>query len=515
MSNKTLIFLEPPHPELWALIKPILSHDAWEIEHPFVDKVASGMEVKRVITRGWPACIFCSAKDESKWEMWPEIESRFMIVSPNMVRPKYQAGNRLIAQKKGLPHGVKQQVIISDLARELGKKCFLYLKHQIQQLTSTTDSPVWIPYGERIAEILPADRGQDNRAANRFFTILNMVTLTKAHLRNRLIFDNEELVIATLQDLRETLYVMQNITGIPPHKLKFYQQYILPLYNSRKIALKSRDICDFFNINAPKGTPKINTDLVTKVYLDELVNSSYLERQPDPDNPRIYVYTPLMEASTTLTEERDDNDKRDAASQRSNPSNLGRFNEFLQYSRLLLPENHTGIPDEWLKGEILQLSKHRTTSAPLKILDPKGNEISIDDFIKSYESENGLKLKDFVKAPKCFDGPNSKEFTTPEAHDEVSNKDITTYYDKSEENSSNQPKFDRLDASEVISKAMLDEHGNDKGYFTKDEWKTRLMLLPRQHSLFSNEDQAEQVLYILLQEGRLTEIESGKFKPIE
>ena len=54
-----------------------------------------------------------------------------------------------------------------------------------------------------------------------------------------------------------------------------------------------------------------------------------------------------------------------------------------------------------------------------------------------------------------------------------------------------------------------------RGIFTKDEWKTRLMLLPRQHSLFSNEDQAEQVLYIPLQEGRLTEIESGKFKPTE
>ena len=104
LSNTTLIFLESPHPELWNLIKAILSHDSYEMEHPFVDKVGTGgLEVKRVITRGWPACIFCSAKDESKWEVWPEIESRFMIVSPNMVKPKFQAGNKLIAQKKGLP----------------------------------------------------------------------------------------------------------------------------------------------------------------------------------------------------------------------------------------------------------------------------------------------------------------------------------------------------------------------------------------------------------------------------
>jgi hypothetical protein len=76
MTGKSLLFLEPPNPELWNLIKPILSHDNWEMEHPFVDKIASGgLEVKRVITRGWPACIFCSAKDESKWEMCQRLKA--------------------------------------------------------------------------------------------------------------------------------------------------------------------------------------------------------------------------------------------------------------------------------------------------------------------------------------------------------------------------------------------------------------------------------------------------------
>ena len=217
LNNKTLIFLEPPHPELWSLLKFILSHDYWEIEHPFVDKLAGGgLKVKRIITRGFPACIFCSAaKNKSKWEMWGKIESRFMIGSPNMIKPKYEAGNKLIAQRKGPPRRVKQQAVISDEAKELGKNCFLYMKHQIQQYTSTTDSPVWIPFAERLAEILLADKGQDNRgAANRFFTMLNMIALSKPHLRHRLIFDDEEEpIIATLEDLQEALHVMQNMRG--------------------------------------------------------------------------------------------------------------------------------------------------------------------------------------------------------------------------------------------------------------------------------------------------------------
>ena len=54
-----------------------------------------------------------------------------MIVSPKMVKQKYQAGNRLIAQKKGLPNALKQKLITSDTEKELGKQGFLYIKHQI------------------------------------------------------------------------------------------------------------------------------------------------------------------------------------------------------------------------------------------------------------------------------------------------------------------------------------------------------------------------------------------------
>src|SRR5215212_5368808 len=87
LKGKILVFLEPPEHELWNLLKPILSHDSDEIEFPFVDKTERGFDAKRVVVKGWPACIFCSAKDESNWSVWPE----------------YRESNLLIAQRKGLP----------------------------------------------------------------------------------------------------------------------------------------------------------------------------------------------------------------------------------------------------------------------------------------------------------------------------------------------------------------------------------------------------------------------------
>lgn len=52
LSNKILVFLEPPHPETWDILKPILSHDTFEIEHPYVYKTETkGQEVKHIVTR--------------------------------------------------------------------------------------------------------------------------------------------------------------------------------------------------------------------------------------------------------------------------------------------------------------------------------------------------------------------------------------------------------------------------------------------------------------------------------
>ncbi|MBA3978661.1 MAG: hypothetical protein H0X50_10815, partial [Nitrosopumilus sp.] len=36
LTNKVLVFLEPPHTETWNILKSILSHDSQDIEHPYV-----------------------------------------------------------------------------------------------------------------------------------------------------------------------------------------------------------------------------------------------------------------------------------------------------------------------------------------------------------------------------------------------------------------------------------------------------------------------------------------------
>jgi hypothetical protein len=53
---------------------------------------------------------------------------------------------------------------------------------------------------------------------------------------------------------------------------------------------------------------------------------------------------------------------------------------------------------------------------------------------------------------------------------------------------------------------MIGNQGNNKGYLTKDDWVFTCQMWP---NLNWTEEQAEQILYALLEEGKIQEIESG------
>ena len=106
-----------------------MSHDNFVIEHPYVESnTLQGIHVRSIITLGFPAFIFCTAKDESKWEQWDEIASRSLVMSPNMSTKKYRAANILNAHQLGLPTAMQEILIKSRKEIELARKCVLYLK---------------------------------------------------------------------------------------------------------------------------------------------------------------------------------------------------------------------------------------------------------------------------------------------------------------------------------------------------------------------------------------------------
>jgi hypothetical protein len=403
LGDKILVFLEPPQHDLWNLLKPILSHDSKEIEFPFVDKTERGLIPRRVVVRGWPSCIFCSARDESNWPVWPEIQSRFLITSPNMIPEKYQESNLLVAQRRGLPALVQQKIIVSNEDVRLTKNSILYLKQEIKKLSTdnnnnydNSNTPVWIPYSQYLAEVLPSDKGTDTRAIRRIFSFLNIIPLAKSNLRIRLVYGMETLVTADLQDLGEVLHITQNLSGIPAYKMKFFNEVFYSLYekNSNQ-PLTTKELCEFYRTRRGKA---IDSDSMKKKYLNELRNNGIIGEEDSPDDKRQKIFIPLVESSSTvyLQETAGCNNKLEI----SNYKKEDVFDNFLRYSRITLPKNCRNIPEDWLIFEILALAKCRfnldhfegcladflNQSEEMKFID-KANKgrMSVREFVEQYE----------------------------------------------------------------------------------------------------------------------------------
>lgn len=89
LSHKILIFLDQPHNELLARLRPLLSHDKKEIAIKITDKTQkNGTKTKNILLRGYPSVIFCTAGlriDEQE-------ATRFLLLSPEVNQDKIQQG---------------------------------------------------------------------------------------------------------------------------------------------------------------------------------------------------------------------------------------------------------------------------------------------------------------------------------------------------------------------------------------------------------------------------------------
>lgn len=219
-------------------------------------------------------------------------------------------GNILIAQKMGLPRLLQQSLVVSDKDVELAKKCLSYLIQEMKKFTENTmnRNPVWIPFSQVLAEILPSEKGTDNRFTKRLFSFLTIITLSRAHLRSRLEYGEESLVIANLEyDLYEVLDITQNLHGIPPYKLKFFKEFFLPLYKRKQtpdtnvddngkqeriIAVTTRELCELYKEETGKT---ITTNNLKQNYLNEFVNNGLIDEEDSVLDRRQKIYYPLID----------------------------------------------------------------------------------------------------------------------------------------------------------------------------------------------------------------------------
>ena len=256
---------------------------------------------------------------------------------------------------KDYPHKFKKYLIVSDEEQQLTKECVMYIKQEILKIknndTNNSDS-VWMPFHQILSNALEANKGFDVRVTNRIFSELSIVTLTNSHLRPKLIYGNETLIVSSLTDLTEVLTVTQNLKGIPPHKMDFFKRIFLPAYSKKEkpdenknngkqekiVAVTTRELAD--ELKEIDGRI-MRTDTIKSVYLNELLNNGLIdELQSEIDN-RQKIFYPIIDP----TEYNETNTQKI-----TKLSILNNMDNNLQFSKVKPSKNYKEFDENWFKS---------------------------------------------------------------------------------------------------------------------------------------------------------------------
>lgn len=299
LSNKILVFTDTPDIYLWKTLKPILSHDKREMEYR-TTRGDGSLTVKETIISGWPAVIFCSAKNEKHEKLWDEIETRFDITSTNSSTAKYTEANQFTALKMGIPD-FAQNMVVSKEDLKFAKYYVETIKENLHYLHILNDNPIWNPFAKIIGKIFPSSEGIEMRHCTRFLSYCNIETLINAERNYMIIFRTnigmpQNCIITSMNDICSTIEIVDRVSVVPPQKLNFVNDIIKPCAKESVTGEVSSDILagKFKAVYGKPTTPK----KILENYLEPLRDYGILEYRINQDNKRQKLYRISSEPNT-------------------------------------------------------------------------------------------------------------------------------------------------------------------------------------------------------------------------
>ncbi len=292
LSHKILIFLDQPHNDLLARLRPLLSHDKKEIVLKITDKSQKfGMKTKNILLRGYPAVIFCTAGlniDEQE-------ATRFLLLSPEVSQEKIQQGISATIRKESNSEQFKSW-LNENPARIL-------LKERIRAIKLERIEDINIESAQTIEERFLSGnkrlKPRHQRDVKRLLALIKSFALLNVWWRKRdgsTITANQEDVDGAFE-LWGKLSVSQEL-NLPPYVYDMFREVVLPVWQA-----KNRNLIDAFGETAERlgVTRKEILDKHYAVY-GRLLDNNQLRQQ----------ILPMLETAGLLTQEHDPNDKRRA-----------------------------------------------------------------------------------------------------------------------------------------------------------------------------------------------------------
>lgn len=283
LSHKILIFLDQPHNELLARLRPLLSHDKKEIAIKITDKTQkNGTKTKNILLRGFPSVIFCTAGlriDEQE-------ATRFLLLSPEVNQDKIQQGISATIRKEADSENFINWLEENPERRLLKERIRAIKLENIKDINIVSHEIIEKKFLEKNKILKP----RHQRDIKRLLSLIKAIALLNVWWRER----NGSTITANEDDINEAFKLWDKISvsqelNLPPYIYNLYKEVILPTWEEK------------------------NKDFITRsgVSRQELLEKHFTVygRMLDPHQLRQQIL-PMIETAGLIIQEQDPNDKR-------------------------------------------------------------------------------------------------------------------------------------------------------------------------------------------------------------
>lgn len=287
LSRRIVVFLDMPHADLLARLRPLLSHDEREITAKITDKTRSaGLRAKTVIIRGFPSVVFCTAglkTDEQE-------ATRFLLLSPETSQEKIRDAIKLGVWRAANPDEFAAWLDASP-RRAL-------LKQRIEALRNAGIRTVHVPnkkdIEQRFLESRKMLKPRHSRDIRRVVSLIQAFALLNFSHRAR----EGEDIIADSRDIDWAFGVWNQLAeaqeyDISPYLLQLYREVIVPEWKSQggMKGISGGDIIRAHHL--VYGRPLPDWQLRQQI-LPPLEATGLISTDPDPNDKRRRIILPLV-----------------------------------------------------------------------------------------------------------------------------------------------------------------------------------------------------------------------------
>lgn len=223
LERKILIFYEQPNPQLQEKLRALMSHDSRELYYSFTNRVKGTNRVDRVILRGFPSTIFCSAGlrlDEQE-------TTRAILLSPEATDEKILAGIHSQAHRSANTEEYTNWLESQPERTALKERIVAIRDEHVDEIIVPDPDAV----EKRFREMFPVVKPRHMRDINHLIQLIKAIALLNVWHRTKA----DGTILATRSDIDQAFDIWKVFSdsqelNLPPMVMEFYRDIIVPAY---------------------------------------------------------------------------------------------------------------------------------------------------------------------------------------------------------------------------------------------------------------------------------------------